>query len=327
MIHIDFQAGAHGNYLEFVCNKFLATIPTISALPFNHLGASHDKKYLKERIFVADHYTGKKINLVYKKLISIRMTPDDLLQMSMVSMLRSGDFNLDNDLLEKNTYFKLDNPYYRSTLEMIILKYSDNSLVESYNNVKDDLWPDVTTFEDFNELPPSILSECKELHRLEVFELSEKHPDCPRYILREFFKYGFKNPEQSGYLMKQNKMVYNENIEVFNFPFSSFYHTESFINEIRSIGQWANMPIVDEFQLKNLHEHFLDLQIYKDEKKRCDAIFDKITSRRSDFVLPRMNMMTEAYLNARMEKYYCKDAPFIQEEWFSTIEDILSYFE
>ena len=26
MIHIDFQGGAHGNYLEFVCNKFLASV-------------------------------------------------------------------------------------------------------------------------------------------------------------------------------------------------------------------------------------------------------------------------------------------------------------
>jgi hypothetical protein len=26
MIHIDFQGGTHGNYLEFVCNLFISTV-------------------------------------------------------------------------------------------------------------------------------------------------------------------------------------------------------------------------------------------------------------------------------------------------------------
>jgi len=43
MIYIDFQGGAHGNFLEYVCNKFLANVPT-DGNPFNSLGASHDKK-------------------------------------------------------------------------------------------------------------------------------------------------------------------------------------------------------------------------------------------------------------------------------------------
>jgi hypothetical protein len=29
MIYIDFQEGAQGNYLEFVCNKFLANINSL----------------------------------------------------------------------------------------------------------------------------------------------------------------------------------------------------------------------------------------------------------------------------------------------------------
>jgi hypothetical protein len=50
MIYIDFVGGAHGNYLEFICNKFLAGVDC-NELPFNALGASHDKGYKGEKQF------------------------------------------------------------------------------------------------------------------------------------------------------------------------------------------------------------------------------------------------------------------------------------
>lgn len=50
MIYIDFQGGAHGNYLEFVCNKFLANV-SCNESPFNTLGASHSKGYIGEKKF------------------------------------------------------------------------------------------------------------------------------------------------------------------------------------------------------------------------------------------------------------------------------------
>ena len=55
MIYIDFQGGAHGNYLEYVCNRFLANIET-NASPFDSLGASHIKKYATPKQFSAWHY-------------------------------------------------------------------------------------------------------------------------------------------------------------------------------------------------------------------------------------------------------------------------------
>ena len=56
MIHIDFQGGAHGNFLEFVCNRHLGAV-AVSGTPFNAAGASHHKVYISEPMFRSDHYT------------------------------------------------------------------------------------------------------------------------------------------------------------------------------------------------------------------------------------------------------------------------------
>ena len=94
MIHIDFQGGAHGNYLEFVCNK-IAGVAT--GMPFNSIGASHNKVYTGKKIFYADHYTWWPKPIVFDKIISIQIGKDDLLPLQQVSLLRAGDFGYDNN--------------------------------------------------------------------------------------------------------------------------------------------------------------------------------------------------------------------------------------
>ena len=76
MIHIDYQGGAHGNYLEFVCNKMAnLTVGT----PFNSLGASHAKQYTGKKLFYADHYSTTFIPFEFKKIISIQIEVEELL--------------------------------------------------------------------------------------------------------------------------------------------------------------------------------------------------------------------------------------------------------
>ena len=81
MIHIDFQGGAHGNYLEFVCNKIAGVAV---GMPFTTTGpaagAAHNKIYTGGKIFYANHYSLWSIPFVFDKIISIQINEDDLLQ-------------------------------------------------------------------------------------------------------------------------------------------------------------------------------------------------------------------------------------------------------
>ena len=147
MIHIDFQGGAHGNYLEFVCNK-IAGVVEPGTLPFNSLGSSHNKPYQLPKVFSAWHYSYApdiRHPKLFNKIISIKIKPDDLLPLNQISLLRAGDYGYDNDRLEIDTFNKLNNQHYRWVLDQLLDGFFTNQIRDSYNAVRDPSWPDVTS--------------------------------------------------------------------------------------------------------------------------------------------------------------------------------------
>lgn len=323
MIYIDFQAGSHGNYLEFVCNKFLAGVDC-NNLPFNMLGASHQKGYLGEEKFQANHYfefRGKKTSLTNSKIISIQITHDDLLPLSSISLLRAGDYNIDNDELEIDTYHKLNNEDYKWVLKNLIDKFFQTQIQQSYNSVKDESWPPVQSLQDFENLPDWIKLECSQQHNLKLVELTENRPDCARYILREFFKIGFKHPEQSGFVSQQKKMIYDVSNDVYVFPFSSFYTVNNFLDQIACIAKWADFELTDLQELLKVHDQFLEKQPYKNSKIFCDTLIKKILQNET-FDFPKLDLFQESYIAAQLEKYYNCELLIGQNDWYKNSKEI-----
>jgi hypothetical protein len=119
IIPIEFVPGTHGHFLEIVLNKFF-NVTSVNFDPFNTLGASHvvEKSYLDSRIFVARHWYEDPINKLteFDHVISIQFDQDDLLLVSSLSLLRADPHHIDIDLLEVDTYHKLDNCEYRGLL-------------------------------------------------------------------------------------------------------------------------------------------------------------------------------------------------------------------
>ena len=297
MICIDYQAGAHGNFLEFVCN--VAANVKVQGTPFNHHGASHSKRYYSSPVFTANHYSFLKIPLTASQVIAIKISPDDLLPLSQVSLLRAGDYGYDNNELEVNTYNKLNNINYRWVLDNILNSFFTNQIKDSYNAVKDSTWPDITTFQDFQNLPKVIRKECLDVHRLELFELTESYPDCPRHILREFFQIGFERPDLHGFITQQDQMRYDNNVDVYFFPFSEFY-TDSFFNQIEMIAHWAKFKYTKQTQVAELHREFLSRQPYQNSKIKCDQIVQQLIN--NEPITLGINLMEEAYINATLRK-------------------------
>jgi hypothetical protein len=328
MIYIDFQGGAHGNYLEFVCNKFLGNID-VAGLPFNQLGASHEKQYLQDKVFTAWHYfewRGHRTELSNSKIISIQINSADLLPLSSVSLLRAGDYNIDNDQLESNTYNKLNNMDYGWVLENIIRSFFQTQVYDSYQDVRDSSWPDVNNLQDFKNLPQWIQQECLTQHNLQLLELSAQHPDCPRYILREFFKLGFKYPEQAGFITQQHKMCYNDTNDVIIFPFRAFYDMHEFQNQIKRISDWGRFDFKPNDEFFKLHNEFLQRQIYQNSKNYCDGLIEKIVAG-EQFDLPKLDLLQESYISAQLELYYQQELPAYQPTWFLTSTEIRKHFK
>ena len=327
MIYIDFQGGAHGNYLEYVCNRFLANIKT-NASPFDSLGASHNKKYATPKQFSAGHYfeyDGVKTHLYNSKVISIQITADDILSLNSVSFLRAGNWALDNDLLEIDTFNKLNNKDYKWMLQILIDSFFQDTRIADYYNIKDPTWPNISTIDDYENLPRIIRDECEQVFGLRAPVFSENFSDCPRNILREFFKIGFQHPENQGFITRQKKMTYDVTNEVYVFPYSCFYNHEQFTNEIAKVASWTGYNFTNSDQFVNLHSEFLQKQIYKDAKTKCDALFDRVLNR-EHFVLPNLTLLEESYLDSRLEKHYNKQSPVDILNWFSSSTQILDYY-
>jgi len=306
-ICIDFQGGAHGNYLEFVCNKFLAQVRTCENLPFNKLGSSHKKQYLTEPDFKSWHFfehRGIRTTPSNGKIISIQINYDDLLPLSLVSLLRAGDHNICPEDLEKNTYHKLNNADYQSILDNIINSFFLNHVKDSYAAVKDPSWPYVENYNDFLSLPSNIKKECVEFHNLKLLQFDENNPDCPRGILREFFRIGFSDPSKSGFVTAQKeKMRYSDEADVFVFPFSAFYDIKKFLHYIECVAIWANYNgIKDRKKLVELHNIFLEKQIFKNAKNKCDFLIKNYIEKGANFSFPKLNVLEEAYIESKLDK-------------------------
>jgi hypothetical protein len=321
--NIDFVAGSHGNYLEFVLNKLVNGSNILQDSPFNKLGASHSKNisYYEKMIFHCDHWFLKD-GCPNDNVISIKFTGDDLLSLMSVSLLRAGNMNISDNDLHINTFNKLNNPYYKSTLDSLRATYSD-SIVVAYDNVKGENWPDIQNPSDFYLLPDSIQNECINDFGFKVNPLTAEYPDCDRYLLREFFKHGFKTPEINGFIVEQTRMQYPQNKKVFEFPYASFYNTELFLNEIQKIQTFFNL-IYGDFDVVSLHNEFLSTQFQKDYKAQCDYIIDCIVNG-VYVIIPKLSLFQESYINAKIELATNKIMPFEQLDYFTNTEEIIAY--
>jgi hypothetical protein len=296
MICIDFQGGAHGNYLEFVCNKIIGVT---NGTPFNSLGSSHNKQYTGEKMFYARHYSFWPSPFLSDKIISIQIDIDDLLPLQQVSLLRAGDYDYDNDQLEIDTYNKLNNVHYRWVLDMLIDGFFKNQIQNSYDAVKDPSWPNVTTIAEFENLPNIIKQECIEQHNLVLLNLSSSHPDCPRSVLREFFQIGFQHPRQHGFIARQEQVKYDKSKQMYMFPFRCFYNKLDFLEEIKKIAEWSEIQYTCQQEINQLHDEFLQKQPYKDSKVKCDEIVMQIKNNTITHS-PTVDLLQEAYINAKL---------------------------
>ena len=313
--------------MELTCNRFLAGVQT-NASPFDAQGACHNKGYTSPTEFMSKHFFGiDESGQPFRNstLISIQITADDLLPLTSISLLRAGNYNLNNNELEVNTYNKLNDKHHRWALDNILDSFFRGQIQSSYRAVKDPSWPDVDSLEDFQQLPAWIQQECLEQHNLKLLVLDQHNPNCPRWVLREFFKLGFLHPEQSGYMTQQARMIYDNSNQVYVFPYRCFYNTERFVTEIEQVGRFAGYSLQQKDQLVELHKEFLARQPYKHAQEECDLIFDDVVNRKS-FTIPKIDLLKEAYLEARLESHYLQEVHTQQNHWFDHSTDIHNYF-
>jgi hypothetical protein len=321
MIGVLFQGGTHGNYLEFVLNRFLAKIPVSNKLPFNNLGAAHSKNYLGEKQFQAHESREQVCN---QPVVIVRVEHEDLLPLICVSLLRTGDFNTDPELLDIDTYNRMDNPDYRPVRDFIQQVFFVKPLIDSYQQVAQANWPKITSFNDYDQLPVHIKHKCEHVYGLVLNRFDADHPHCPRHILREFYKLSFLNP-CPGQIIDQNELEKVDASCVKHlFPYRAFYSTKKFQQAVLDVANWLNLDFdINNAEFLELHQEFLNRQPYRDSKETCDNVVARILAG-EEFDLPKLNPVQEGYVDAQLEFLTQQLIPVNQTQWFVTANQVRS---
>ena len=282
-VSIDFVAGSHGHFLEYMCNRFVVGIP-VELSPFNALGASHikDADYIKNSKFFARHYSELALP-TQSQIVKITFDHSDLLPLISGCFLRAGDSNLHVNDLEIDTYNKLKDGYFKDLINNINTAYSQQGIT-----------------------------------------IDQTNPNCPRYILREYFKFGFADPEANGFMKKLEELIYSTDKRVFEFKFSWFYDGDVFVEQLENLADWCGTMLLHTDMIKELHETFLSKQIFKDHKSQCDDIINCVNKQQSK-ILPELTVLQESYINGILEQTYQIEMPFMQEKYFNSTQEIVQY--
>jgi hypothetical protein len=328
-VYIDFVPGTHGHFLAYLCNRFN---PESSAAakaldPFNDLGASHntsDAYQATQRFFNAHYYETEDISL-RGSVISISFTEDDLLPLLSGSLLRAGNAGIDNDELQTDTYNKLANTFNKPLLEKLISGFSQGQIKAGYDAIKDPTWPDINFADDYYALPKHIQDECEQQHGMTVFELSESRPHCPRNILREFFKFGFKRPEEHGLMLEQQRMVYTNSDKVIYIPFSAFYNANELGKEFYKLVKHFDL-IWDPWTLGSLQKKFASKQKYANSLIKCKQLLEFILDDK-EMKIPKLSLLEESYIEAIIETQTGCSLPTNNVEWYTDINELRSHFK
>jgi len=96
----------------------------------------------------------------------------------------------------------------------------------------------------------------------------------PRNVLREFFKFGFFDPDMNGYWKKQQQMHYT--IPVFVFKFKAFYSHTLLVDSLLELEKFLGMPLKLNDELEKLHQKFLAKIPYVGNQAQCDDIVSAV---------------------------------------------------
>jgi hypothetical protein len=181
---------------------------------------------------------------------------------------------------------------------------------------------DALEFDTVNKLNNIFYQDTLELLYQSYPFLDRKQPDVPRYVLREFYKFGFRDTEINGYWLKQKNLVYCCN--VFYFNFKDFYNINLFVARIKELELFLGRAFDFSTEFYQQHQKFISFIPYIDHKHMCDHIVLSV-QQGQDIAIPRLTLFQESYINAQLENIFNREMPFHQDSYFTSTKDVLYY--
>jgi len=283
MISIDFVPGSHGHFLEYVCNKYIMG-QSIDFNPFNSIGASHAK-------FDNENYNKNK-------------------------HFRALHYSIENiDRSDSVLRITVDHDDLLMLTAVTFLRAGDSNI--NLNDLQHNTYNILSNSKYFSWLVDSLNKSYPNL------KMSADNPNCPRHILREFFKFGFTHPEQNGLILEYNKLSYPSDIKCFDFSYKSFYNKQLFYKNLDKIADWVGRTCSLDIN-DTIWDTFYSKQIFRNYKSHCNKIINCIANKEG-LAIPNLDLLQESYINGVLEKQYNIEMPFNQEKYFTNTTEIIKH--
>jgi hypothetical protein len=154
--------------------------------------------------------------------------------------------------------------------------------------------------------------------------LNRSDNNIPRYVLREFYKFGFRDPLQNGYWKKLTELTYNNRCKVFYFNLKDFYDINLYVARIKELELFLDRKFEFSKEFYQQHQKFISFIPYINHKSQCDNIISCI-QQGIEVDIPKLTLFQESYINGNLENIFVKEMPFCQNRYFTSTKDVLYY--
>ena len=237
----------------------------------------------------------------------------------------------ENKLFDANHWFELYQEKLAQHPDVVSIQFSKNDLlllssVSMLRAGDDNIDNDYLEVDTVNKLLTTyyqnVLYDIKQAYPFVDFSSGS----IPRNVLREYYKFGFRDPEVNGYWKKQQQMKYLPTQNVFVFEFSWFYDPDIFVVKVKDLAYSLGFKFfpTDEFYI--IHQKFLSYNPFTNHKQQCDQVIDAVINHRQTDI-PKLSLFQESYINGCLEKIYHKEMPFHQDRYFTCTKDVLYYLK
>ena len=287
-LNIVFQGGTFGNFLKFMLDKFSKLSPDIDVSPFTDTGTSHA--------------TGQ------KKF-------SGLIQRYHQSFINDnkGLTNLPVCLITPST-----GKHY------LYLKKAQWFRPGDFKISPDDLWKKAV-----GEMPESIANKAKGIIKLYDIKETAHFTWIPKFIVRDWYKLEFLQDLEDTYNYRWFDTLKNhkfwEGQKVFHLDLETFFDWETFIENITELNDVFGLALDFDRQaeMKGLFDKGLSLDIVRQE---CNMVED-VLANRSDAQLNDLDVATEAFIYAEMEKDNADIQAPLTNRFFRDATEISQFIE
>jgi hypothetical protein len=332
-IKIIFYPGTHGHYIEFVLNT-LATKTKYVNNPIDPGGTFHNATgtvtYKKNRFFECYHpdQTLMKYNMdtIIKHIkedeffIKINFESVEDVTVQQLSLRRGPNISIDLELLTENTYNKLVSAGLQGVIDNIN-RYSD---ITPYNKIKDPSWPDISSANDFWNLPENIINECVSVFGFEPFYLDEHNTNAPRWVIRNMFKSWFYQAPPSktpDFTICNNTQFPN----MYSLSLRNIYDIDLFKQELIDIGNYSGMDFDLDYFSESIHNDYVSKVPNKNSRQLCENVFDAVKNNIDILII--LNISEESYVEYLCENYFKIKFPMYKKNFFETTGELRKYID